>query len=342
MKVKRIIFTAPNTAALIDDETPLPAAGEVTVEMRCTALSAGTERASVAGDPNTDATRPASETPVVWPRWGGGYSGSGVIAQVGEGVARVKVGDRVIVRASSNRTYCTVPEDCVYPIPSEKISFEEAAMAYISTFSLSGVRHTRPEAGESAMVMGLGILGMFAVQFLHAHGCVPVIAVDPIASKREDALKLGADYALDPTEADFPQKVKALTDGGANVCVEVTGNGHALDQALDCMARFGRVALLGCTRHADFTIDYYRKVHYPGIQLIGAHTGTRPDNDSRPGFWCYDDEFRAICRMILGGRVDYKKMIHEIHSPAECPEVYARLVSDRSFPCGVIWDWTKI
>jgi hypothetical protein len=78
------------------------------------------------------------------------------------------------------------------------------------------------------------------------------------------------------------------------VAIEVTGNGGALDGVLDCMARFGRVALLGCTRSSDFTIDYYRKVHGPGITLIGAHTNARPQYESHHGWWTTADDIRAV------------------------------------------------
>lgn len=43
--------------------------------------------------------------------------------------------------------------------------------------------------------------------------------------------------------------------------IEVTGQGTGLNEAHDCMAKFGRVALLGCTRNSDFSVDFYRTVH---------------------------------------------------------------------------------
>ena len=78
--------------------------------------------------------------------------------------------------------------------------------------------------------------------------------------------------------ADIPKTspAKEISNGGVKVGIEVTGVGAALDGILDCMARFGRVALLECTRSSDFTIDYYRKVHGLGITLVGAHTNARP------------------------------------------------------------------
>ena len=196
--------------------------------------------------------------------------------------------------------------------------------------------------GADALV-GERLLGQLAVQFCRAAGCAPVIAVDPIAERRAYAEKMGADYTFDPFAPDFVENVKKVTDGkGVNVAVEVTGNGKALDQVLDCMARFGRVSLLGCTRNSDFTIDYYRKIHFPGITLVGAHTAARPDRESAPGYWCYDDDLYAIFKLLKGGRLHFKDMIAETHLPEEAPEVYTRLVNEKNFPLVVQFDWTKM
>jgi threonine dehydrogenase-like Zn-dependent dehydrogenase len=223
----------------------------------------------------------------------------------------------------------------------DEISFNEGALAFISTFPMAAIRKCRVEAGESAMVMGQGMLGLLAVKLLKVSGAVPIIAVDPNPAKREVAIKNGADYALDPFAEDFAQKVKEITGGGVKVCIEVTGNGPALDMALDCMAKFGRVALLGCTRNSDFTIDYYRKVHFPGITMIGAHTMARPDNESHPGWWTHTDDMKSFLRLIKYNRLEVKSMIEEIHSPNECTEVYTRLANEKSFPV-VQFDWSKI
>ena len=84
--------------------------------------------------------------------------------------------------------------------------------------------------------------------------------------------------------------------------IEVTGLGAGLNQTLDCMAKFGRVALLGCTRDSDFTVDYYRKVHGPGIQLIGAHTMARPSCESAPGYFTAEDDMKTLIKLCALGR----------------------------------------
>ena len=215
-------------------------------------------------------------------------------------------------------------------------------MALISTFPLAAIRKAKLEIGESAMVMGLGILGVFAVQELKAAGAYPIVAVDPIKDRREFAIKLGADFALDPTQRGFADEVKRITGGGVNVCIEVTGLGVGLIQALDCMKRFGRVALLGCTRSSKFEIDYYGKVHGPGISLIGAHTMARPKTESSAGLWTDKDDLQTVLNLIKGKRLNFKDMICEIHSPTEAEQIYDRLANDKNFPIGVLVDWRNI
>ena len=107
------------------------------------------------------------------------------------------------------------------------------------------------------------------------------------------------------------------------------------------MAKFGRVALLGCTRSSDFTVDYYKKVHAPGITLIGAHTIARPEEESHPGWFTHRDDITAVLDLLASGRLTFADMIKETHSPAECADVYHRLVFDKNFPIVVQFDWRE-
>ena len=217
-----------------------------------------------------------------------------------------------------------------------------ASLAHIATFPMAAIRKCKLEMGESAMVMGLGILGQFAIRMLRAAGATPIIAADPVAKRREEALKGGADYAFDPFDPDFAQKVKEVTGGGVAVAIEVTGQGAGLDETLDCMARFGRVALLGCTRNKEFHIDYYRKVHSPGITLIGAHTLARPLQESHSGWFTEKDDLKAILDMMHYGRLTLDNLYSEINSPEDCGEVYTILINDREFPLISQFDWSRL
>ena len=251
MKTKQIIFTKHYIAELLDAECLPPKEHEVTVSLEYSAISSGTEKANFIGLRN--GTDVSEDQEAVFPRTVG-YSAAGIVTEIGKGVRSVKVGDRVIVFWGKHKKNITVSENNILKIPDE-VTTAEASMALISTFPLAAIRKAKLEIGESAMVMGLGILGIFAVQELKAAGAYPIVAVDPIEDRREFAIKLGADFALDPAEKGFADEVKRLTGGGVNVCIEVTGLGIGLIQALECMKRFGRVALLGCTRSSKFEID---------------------------------------------------------------------------------------
>ena len=336
--IKQIVFTEANVAKLLDREINELSDNEVLVKTAYSTISAGTERANLVGDLNIDPT--SKHTVANFPRTVG-YCSSGVVIEVGKNVTSVKPGDRVIGAWSKHASYNIFPEHKVAKI-ADSISLSEAATCFISTFSLAGLTKTNPELGESALISGLGILGLFAVQFAKAMGLAPIVAVDPNPERRELAIKLGADYAFDPYSENFVSEVKKVTDGGANIAVEVTGRGEALNQVLDCMARFGRVSLLGCTRDSDFTVDYYRKIHFPGITLVGAHTNARPQNESHPGFHTEMDDLRRILKLLAAGRLDFKPMISECHSPKECEEVFSRLAFDKNFPIGVQFDWSLL
>ena len=337
MQCRKIVFTQINKAELLLENVREMASDEVLVDTFITTISSGTERANITGDPYVSIA--TTEPCVKFPRTAG-YSASGVVKAVGNGVTQVKPGDRVALSWSKHANLQVLKEKNVHLIEHENVSFAAAALTHIATFPMAAIRKCRLEMGESAVVMGLGILGLLAVQLLRAAGAVPVIAVDPIAERREKALKLGADYAADPFAADFAETVKTLTHGGAKVAVEVTGNGQALNQVLDCMAKFGRVALLGCTRHSDFTVDYYHKVHGPGISLIGAHTNARPDAESAAGYWTHHDDAMAFLRLCAAGRINADDVIEETHTPEEAPEVFQRLIHEKNFPV-VQFDWTK-
>jgi threonine dehydrogenase-like Zn-dependent dehydrogenase len=270
-----------------------------------------------------------------------GYSTGGRVVAKGSAVSDLEIGDKVIVVWGKHKKRITVERKWVIKLP-DGVSTKEASMAYISIFPLAAIRKTHLEIGESALVMGLGILGVFAVQQLRAAGAYPVIAADPIPERREMALKMGADYALDPLAPEFSAEVKRLSAGGVNVCIEVTGLGAGLITALECMKEMGRIALLGCTRSSKFEIDYYAKVHGRGISLIGAHTLARPKFESSQGLWTIEDDVKTVFNLIRGKRVNYLGMVGEINSPADAQEVFQRLVNDKKFPIGVLFDWSKV
>ena len=338
MEKKQIVFTEINKAELLTKEVEELKGDSVRVKLAVSTISAGTERANIVGDPSVNGP---SAPNVTFPRTPG-YCATGTVLELGNDVTDLKIGDRVIVSWGTHSSISTIQRRRLTKIPYDDISFNQAALVHIATFPMAAIRKCQIEMGESAMVMGLGILGQFAVRMLRAAGATPIIAVDPVAKRREDAIRGGADYAFDPFEEGFAEKVKAVTGGGVAVAIEVTGQGAGLDETLDCMARYGRIALLGCTRNKEFHIDYYRKIHCPGITIIGAHTMARPLQESHHGWFTEKDDIKAILDMMHYGRLVLDDLTTEINSPADCGEVYTRLINDREFPTISQFDWSRL
>ena len=332
MTNKKINFTAIHKAELVEDELREINENEVLTEMEYTVISGGTERACIMGMNNTSQRFPMSL----------GYCGVGRVIEVGSAVTSVTVGDRVLVYHGNHAKYNIRPEADITKVTNEDVSSLDAAFVIIASMGLGGVRKLEIELGESAMVMGLGLLGIFAVQFCRLSGAYPVIAADLAPERRALALKLGADYALDPSSPDFVEQVKAVTGGkGVRATVEVTGVSAAMKQALECASWMGRISLLGCTRVSDCAVDYYQQVHRPGVKLIGAHNLVRPKLESYPHHWTHQDDCKAILDLIAAGRIHVSPIVSRVAFPEDCAEIYNQLCDDPAFPMGTVFDWKK-
>lgn len=330
---KQILFTAVHRAEFVESEIGQPGEEEVLVKMEYTVVSGGTERANILAIQNTPQFFPKAL----------GYCGVGYVEEIGSGVKNVTCGDRVLVYHGCHAKYNIRPEADITKVDNDDISSLEAAFVIIASMGLGGVRKLEVELGESAMVMGQGLLGIFSTQFLRLSGANPVIAADLNPARRELALKLGADYAFDPSEPDFVSKVKAATRGkGVRATVEVTGVSRAMEQALECASWQGRIALLGCTRISDCPIDYYTQVHRPGIKLIGAHNFVRPKHESYPHHWTHQDDCKAILDLIAAKRLSVAPIISRIESPERAPQIFDELCDCPYFPIGTVFDWRSI
>ena len=334
MKTKQILFTDFHKAELLEQEIREIKENDVLVEMDYTVVSGGTERANIMGMENAGGMKFPKRL---------GYCGVGRVLQIGSAVSSVEVGNRVLVYHGTHSKYNVRPENDITKVENEAIASLDAAFVIIASMGLGGVRKLEIELGESAMVMGLGLLGIFAVQFCRLSGACPVIAADLNPARRELALQLGADYAFDPSAPDFVEQVKAVTKcKGVRATVEVTGVSAAMRQALECASWMGRISLLGCTRVSDCSVDYYQQVHRPGVKLIGAHNFIRPKVESYPHHWTHQDDCKAILDLIAAGRVQVAPIVSRVVSPEDCTEIYNQLCDDPAFPMGTVFDWRSI
>jgi L-iditol 2-dehydrogenase len=141
--------------------------------------------------------------------------------------------------------YVAVPQHVLYRVPAA-VSFERAAMTEPVAVAAHAVSLTLVEVGDTAVVVGAGMIGLCLVQVLRAAGCGRVFAIEVEAERRELARKLGADAVLDPRVVDVPREVARATEGrGADVAFEAVGIAETVRTAIDAVRRGATVTLVG-------------------------------------------------------------------------------------------------
>jgi L-iditol 2-dehydrogenase len=208
-----------------------------------------------------------------------GHEAAGVIAEVGKEVEGWKPGDRVtfdstiscgtcwycqrgLVNLCDHRRvlgvscedyrqdgafgeYVALPQRILYRLP-DSVSFEQAAMVEPVSVAVHAVNRTPVSLGDTAVVMGVGMIGLLVVQALRVAGCGKIIAVDLEPQKLKLALTLGADAALKADECNVVEEVRSHTDGrGADVAVEAIGLSPTINTAIASLRKGGSLTLVG-------------------------------------------------------------------------------------------------
>jgi L-iditol 2-dehydrogenase len=141
--------------------------------------------------------------------------------------------------------FVVVPQHIVYALP-EQLSFEHAAMVEPVSVAVHAANLARVSLGESAVVVGSGMIGLLVIQCLRLAGCGKIIAVDLSNERLALAQKLGADVAINAASTDVAVAVAAeVSSDGADLAVEAVGNTAAVRTAIAALRKGGRVVLVG-------------------------------------------------------------------------------------------------
>lgn len=192
-----------------------------------------------------------------------GYSLSGIVLAVGEGVTDLQPGDRVAAAGAgiaNHAEYVDVPRNLVMHIP-EGLDFALASTVSLGGIAMQGLRRAQVQLGEFAVVFGVGILGQLVVQMLSESGA-RVIAVDIEQKRLELCQRLGADLCLNARETDPVTSISHYTNGhGADVVVfcAATADSKALSDAFAMCRKKGRVVMVGVWGHELRREDIYAK-----------------------------------------------------------------------------------
>lgn len=329
MKGIRVVFRRPGIVELEEYDVKPPRSGEVLVKTLYTLISPGTELAFLYSLPNTPRKFPM----VV------GYSNVGVVEELGRGVSGLKVG-QAVVSWSPHASHVTVSAEKVFPVP-EDLSLEEASFFALGAICLQGVRKAGVEIGESALVIGLGLVGQLTAQLLRLSGAVPIIGLDLYEGRLKLARKLGADYVFNPSKVDVEEEVLRLTEGkGASLTIEASGSPEAVNLAFRLTRKLGRVVLLGSSR-GETTVNFYRDIHRKGLHVIGAHVSTVPEVESFRYYWTLRDEIKTFFKLLKMRSLNVRDLISVKLSFRDASKAYELLRKEKDRVVGILLDWTN-
>ncbi|MFD4173229.1 MULTISPECIES: quinone oxidoreductase family protein [Streptomyces] len=237
--VRHHAFGAPDVLRVEEAPRPEPGAGQVLIRTEAVGVNFAECQRRQGIPVGGPATLPGSP----------GGDVAGVVEALGEGVSEVSVGDRVVTGApfDAYAEYVVARADWLFPVP-ESIDAAQATSMPIPAQTAYHVIATaaRLARGESMLITAAaGGIGHLLVQLGKALGAGRVIAAAGSAAKLDFVRGLGADVAINYTDEDWDEQVRAATDGrGADVVLETVG-GDILRRSVGLIAPFGRMVVYG-------------------------------------------------------------------------------------------------
>ncbi|NOZ22179.1 MAG: alcohol dehydrogenase catalytic domain-containing protein [Planctomycetes bacterium] len=305
------ICTEPGKIEMQEIEKPKPEGNQVLVEVKACAIC----KSDVTG---YHGKHPLMECPIIL-----GHECSGIVAEVGPHVTRVKPGQRVAVETffyvcgecAGCRTgaynvcknvqiighnapgafaeYVLANGDFVFQVP-DNVPFEHAALTEPTSVGVHTIKRCGVQVGDFVVVLGLGCIGLFVLQVAKLAGA-EVLVADLQPFKLEMARKFGADHIVDASKQDTVEEVmKATNDDGADVVIDAAGAPATLKQMVDC-ARSGATLM-----PIGFTGKDYDEINMGRITL-GEMT--------LYGILGFCRDFPTSLRLMGRGQIDTASMI---------------------------------
>jgi polar amino acid transport system substrate-binding protein len=354
----RQVFLSKSGAIQVE-EAPAPGCGpgEVLIDVAYSVISTGTETASMVGADlrsRLDQAMKMARLGVTRLRTRGldevlrkakvregisspmGYSVAGVVREVGSDVTDLRAGDRVAAGGAAYAHHAeivAVPRNLVAPVP-DGVDLRTASFATVGAIAMQGVRQAAPQVGETAVVVGLGLVGQLTVQILAAAGC-RVIGVDP----REDRVELarsgtgGLVAGVGADAAAIERAVEAATGGhGADVVLLCAGTASSepLQTAMRVVRQRGRVVVVGAVG-MDLPRDpFYRKEAQLTISCSygpGRYDPSYEEGglDYPFGFvrWTENRNLQAFLDLAARGRIDPAPLVAAEHPIEDAAAAFA-------------------
>lgn len=275
-----------------------------------------------------------------------GYCSAGIVLACGAGVQEFKPGDRV----ASNGPHAgiiNVPKHLCASVP-ENVSLDVAAFTVLGAIALQGIRLARLGLGDTAFVIGLGLVGQIAVALLKAHGC-RVIGTDLDADKCALALRMGAESASPQHHAS---RVTDLTGGrGADAVIIAasTRSNAPVETAAEAVRTKGRIVAIGAVnmdlprrplyfKEAEFLVSCaYGPGRYDPNYEEGGH-----DYPSGHVRWTAQRNMQAVLDLMSLGRIDLAPLITHRFPITEAASAYSLIEKNTEPYLAIALDYPPI
>jgi L-iditol 2-dehydrogenase len=205
--------------------------------------------------------------------------------------------------------YIAVPQHLLYRLPAN-ISYEHATFIEPLSVALHAINNTSIKINDTAVVVGVGMIGLLIIQLLKIAGCGRIIAIDIDRLKMELALRLGANSAIKSDEVDSKSKILDLTNNkGADISFEIVGISQTIKIAIECLKKGGSLTLIG---------NLSPEVKIPLQFLVTREIEVK-------GSCASAGEYDACIEMIVRGAINLDALISKIVPLKEGPIWFNKL-----------------
>jgi predicted dehydrogenase len=282
-----------------------------------------------------------------------GYSLCGVVVEVGRGAEEFKVGQLVACAGNEqalHAEYNFVPVNLCGAVP-DGVTPEHAAFATVAAIAMQGVRRAEPQLGETAVVIGLGLIGQLVVRLLVANG-VQAVGIDPVEARCRLAEKAGAAFAAAPDDLDTVVSGLAAITGGRladHIFLAAGGNTNGPVEAAVKLARDrARIVDIGKMKLDLPWNDYYLKEL--DVRFSRSYGPGRYDDryelegiDYPAGYvrWTERRNLESFLELVARGSVEVATLIDKVAPFADAAQVYGDLKDGTLKAIGVLLEYDQ-
>ncbi|MBM3188654.1 MAG: zinc-binding dehydrogenase [Chloroflexi bacterium] len=275
-----------------------------------------------------------------------GYELVSRVVEVGRDVSEVRVGD-LVHTATAHRptTVVDMDADARAQIPLQvlppNVTPEEAVFSALIGVALVAVHDAQIKLGDHVVIYGLGAIGLIVAQLARRNGALYIMAVDPIARRREAASRLGVDAVVDPTQEDPAERIKfrAGAPRGADVVIEASGHYAGLQGALRCAHMGGTVVTLGYYQGGATPVCLGEEWHHNRLTLVSSMAVWGCPSRSYP-MWDRPRATRTVFELLDRGMVQVEDLITQRFPYRDAPAAYRHIDEHPEETIKVVLEYT--